>query len=113
MINTDRLYRNNGDNTFSDISVEAGITIEGYGLGVSICDLNMDGWPDIFVSNDYLSNDLLYINNQNGTFTDRANQYFKHTSYSAMGNDVSDFNNDGLVDIVEVDMFLLIIRGKS
>ena len=63
-----------------------------------------DGWPDVFVSNDYLSNDLLYINNQNGTFTDRADQYLKHTSYSAMGNDVSDFNNDGLVDIIEVDM---------
>ena len=104
MINTDRLYRNNGDNTFSNVSVEAGITVEGYGLGVSICDLNTDGWPDIFVSNDYLSNDLLYINNQDGTFTDRADQYLKHTSYSAMGNDVSDFNNDGLVDIIEVDM---------
>ena len=104
MINTDRLYRNNGDRTFSDVSVEAGITIEGYGLGVSICDLNSDGWPDIFVSNDYLSNDLLYINNKDGTFTDRADQYLKHTSYSAMGNDVSDFNNDGLVDIIEVDM---------
>lgn len=104
MINTDRLYRNNGDQTFSDVSNEAGITIEGYGLGVSVCDINTDGWPDIFVSNDYLSNDLLYINNKDGTFTNRADQYFKHTSYSAMGNDVSDFNNDGLADIIEVDM---------
>lgn len=104
MINTDRLYRNNGDQTFSDVSDAAGITIEGYGLGVSICDINTDGWPDIFVSNDYLSNDLLYINNQDGTFANRADQYFRHTSYSAMGNDVSDFNNDGLADIIEVDM---------
>ncbi|MFD1003430.1 VCBS repeat-containing protein [Ohtaekwangia kribbensis] len=104
MINTDRLYRNNGNNTFTNVSTEAGITIEGYGLGISICDINNDGWSDIYVSNDYLSNDLLYINNRNGTFTDRLSQYFKHTSYSAMGNDVSDFNNDGLPDVVAVDM---------
>jgi hypothetical protein len=104
MINTDRLYRNNGNNTFTNVSTEAGVTIEGYGLGVSICDINQDDWPDIYVSNDYLSNDLLYINNHNGTFTDRMALYFKHTSYSAMGNDVSDFNNDGLLDIVAVDM---------
>lgn len=104
MINTDRLYRNNGNNTFTNVSAEAGITIEGYGLGVSICDINNDNWPDIYVSNDYLSNDLLYINNQNGTFTDRLSLYFKHNSYSAMGNDVSDFNNDGLLDVVAVDM---------
>jgi hypothetical protein len=104
MINTDRLYRNNGNNTFTNVSTEAGVTIEGYGLGISICDINNDDWPDIYVSNDYLSNDLLYINNHNGTFTDRMAQYFKHTSYSAMGNDVSDFNNDGLPDVVAVDM---------
>lgn len=104
MINTDRLYRNNGNNTFTNVSTEAGITIEGYGLGVSICDINNDDWPDIYVSNDYLSNDLLYINNHNGTFTDRMALYFKHTSYSAMGNDVADFNNDGLPDVVAVDM---------
>lgn len=104
MINTDRLYRNNGNNTFTHVSAEAGITIEGYGLGVSICDINNDDWPDIYVTNDYLSNDLLYINNRNGTFTDRLPLYFKHTSYSAMGNDVSDFNNDGLPDVVAVDM---------
>jgi hypothetical protein len=104
MNNTDRLYRNNGNLTFSNVSTEAGITIEGYGLGVSIADINADGWTDIFVSNDYLSNDLLYVNNRDGTFTNRADQYFKHTSYSAMGNDVADFNNDGLVDIIEADM---------
>ena len=104
MINTDRLYRNNGNQTFTNVSREAGILKEGYGLGVSVCDLNKDGWPDIFVSNDYVSNDLLYINNKDGTFTDKAASAFKHTSYSAMGNDVSDFNNDGHLDIVEVDM---------
>lgn len=104
MINTDRLYRNNGNKTFTNISVEAGITIEGYGLGISICDINRDSWPDVYVTNDYLSNDLLYINNHDGTFTNRMSEYFKHTSYSAMGNDVSDFNNDGLLDIIAVDM---------
>lgn len=104
MPNTDRLYRNNGNLTFANVSREAGITHEGYGLGVAIADLTEDGWPDIFVSNDYLSNDLLYINNRNGTFTDRASTAFKHTSYSAMGNDIGDFNNDGRPDIVEVDM---------
>lgn len=104
MVNTDRLYRNNGNQTFSNISREAGILKEGYGLGVSVCDINKDGWPDIFVSNDYLSNDLLYINNQDGTFTDQAATAFRHTSYSAMGNDVADINNDGKLDIMEVDM---------
>lgn len=104
MANTDKLYKNNGDNTFTDVSREAGITIEGYGLGVSACDINGDGWTDVFVSNDYLSNDIMYINNGNGTFTDHASRYFRHTSYSAMGNDVADFNNDGLPDILAVDM---------
>ncbi len=104
MINTDRLYQNNGNGTFSNVSRQAGILKEGYGLGVSVCDINQDGWPDIFVSNDYVSNDLLYINNHDGTFTDQASRVFKHTSYSAMGNDVSDYNNDGLLDLIEVDM---------
>lgn len=104
MPNTDRLYRNNGNGTFTNISQQAGITIEGYGLGVSACDINEDGWPDIYVSNDYLSDDLLYINNRDGTFTDRAAAVFKHTSYSAMGNDIADYNNDGKPDIYTVDM---------
>lgn len=104
MANTDRLYRNNGNNTFTNVSRETGITHEGYGLGVSVADINEDGWPDIFVSNDYISNDLLYINNKNGTFTDVANVAFNHTSYSAMGNDIGDINNDGKPDMIEVDM---------
>ena len=93
---TDQLYRNNGDNTFTDVSNQAGILIEGFGLGVQVCDLNEDNWPDIYVSNDFITNDLLYINNQDGTFTNRAGQYFKHETYNAMGNDVADINNDGL-----------------
>ncbi len=104
MVNTDRLYRNDGNGHFTNVSREAGILKEGYGLGIAVTDVNQDGWPDLFISNDYLSNNLLYINNKNGTFTDHAAKAFKHTSYSAMGNDVGDINNDGWPDLVEVDM---------
>lgn len=101
---TDRLYRNNGDGTFTDVSEEAGILIEGYGLGVVVSDINQDGWPDVYVANDFLTNDILYVNNQDGTFTDKSSQYLKHQTYNGMGTDVADFNNDGLVDIVVLDM---------
>ncbi|HEY5749646.1 MAG TPA: FG-GAP-like repeat-containing protein [Chryseolinea sp.] len=103
-VSTDVLYRNNGDHTFTDVSKEAGILVEGYSLGLAISDINNDGWPDIYVSNDFIGSDILYINNQDGTFTDRAAEYLKHTSFAGMGNDVADLNNDGLVDIVELDM---------
>ena len=101
---TDKLFRNNGNMTFTNVSREAGITIEGFGLGVNICDINNDNWPDIYVSNDFLSNDLLWINNQDGTFTNKAGEYLRHQTYNGMGSDVADFNNDGLPDIVVVDM---------
>jgi enediyne biosynthesis protein E4 len=101
---TDRLYRNNGDGTFTDVSREAGITTEGWGLGVAISDLNGDGWPDIYAANDFLSNDLLYINNQDGTFTNRIAEYLQHQSHNAMGVDVADYNNDGRPDIMTLDM---------
>lgn len=106
----DRLYRNDGDQgdghpVFTNVTAEAGINMDGYGLGLNVCDLNKDGWPDIYVTNDYVTNDLLWINNQDGTFTDRAADYFKHTAYSAMGNDVADLNNDGLEDVIALDMF--------
>ena len=93
-VNNDRLFRNNNDGTFTDVTLQAGITIEGFGLGLSISDLNMDGWPDIYVSNDYLSNDLLYINNKNGTFTNRIAELVGHQSQFSMGNDAADINND-------------------
>lgn len=107
--NTDKLLQNNFDSAlghpvFKDVSQQAGILIEGHGLGISIADINQDGYKDIYVSNDYLSNNVLYINNKNGTFTDQAASYFKHTSKNAMGNDIADINNDGLADIVETDM---------
>ena len=107
--NTDRLYLNDFDQTlghpvFTDVSKQAGIVEEGFGLGVSLLDINDDGWLDLYVTNDYLSSDLLYVNNQNGTFTERVKDYFQHTSHFAMGNDVGDINNDGLPDVMAVDM---------
>jgi enediyne biosynthesis protein E4 len=101
---TDKLFRNNGDLTFTDVSKEAGITIEGFGLGVSVCDLNNDNWPDLYVSNDFLTNDLVWINNRNGTFSNKASAMLRHQSYNGMGNDVADYNNDGLEDVMVVDM---------
>ncbi len=102
--NTDRLYRNNRDGTFTDVSAEAGIQIEGHGLGVAISDVNKDGWPDVYVANDFISNDLLYVNNGEGTFTNRIDEYVKHQSYSSMGVDVADVNNDRWNDIFVLDM---------
>ena len=102
--NNDRLYKNNGDGTFSDVSKEAGILIEGFGLGLAIADVNMDGWPDIYVSNDYLSNDILYINNKNGSFTNRIADFIGHQSQFSMGNDAADINNDGMPEIITLDM---------
>lgn len=102
---TDRLYRNNGDGSFTDISREAGITEEGFGLGVSLCDINEDGWPDLYISNDFLTDDLLWVNNQDGTFSNKIGEYLKHTSYNGMGNDLGDLNNDGQVEMITVDMF--------
>lgn len=101
---TDKLYRNNGDDTFTDISAEAGILIEGYGLGVAICDINQDNWPDVYVANDFMSNDLLWINQHDGTFKNMIGDYIKHQAHNGMGVDVADFNNDALSDIVVVDM---------
>lgn len=103
-LNNDRLYRNNGDGTFTDVSKEAGILIEGYGLGIAIADINEDGWPDIYIGNDYVSNDILYINNQDGTFTNQIEDRLKHQSLFTMGVDVADINNDAAADIITLDM---------
>ena len=107
--NTDRLYRNDWDPVrqharYTDVSKAAGITWEGYGLGLHIMDINEDGWKDILVSNDYLSGNILYVNNRDGTFTNRVRDYFRKGSLNAMGNDAGDINNDGHLDIIETDM---------
>jgi len=106
---TGRLYRNDWDSAtghpvFKNISKQAGVTIEGYAHSVTISDINLDGWKDIYVANDYLSSNILYINNHDGTFTDKIGDYLKHSSANAMGADISDINNDGLMDIIELDM---------
>lgn len=102
--NTDRLYRNEGNGKFTNVSKQAGITWEGWGHAASITDINQDGWPDIYVANDFVSNDLLYINNQDGSFTNQLSNYFKHTGWNAMGTDFADLNNDGLQDMVSLEM---------
>lgn len=106
---TDRLYRNqglgaDGHPVFKNVSAEAGILMEGYGLGLCVSDLNQDGWEDIYCANDFLSNDLVWINNQDGTFTNQAAKYLKHQTYNAMGVDIADMDNDARPDIMVVDM---------
>lgn len=102
--NLDRFYRNDGDGTFSEVSAEVGITQTGFGLGLAISDMNRDGWPDVYVANDLHTRDRLYLNDGDGTFTDRSRRYLRHQSYSAMGVDVADVNNDARSDIMVLDM---------
>ena len=100
-----RLLKND-NNKFTDITENAGISssLLTYGLGAGISDINLDGWPDIYIANDYSVPDFLYINNKNGTFTDKLQASMGHTSKSSMGNNVADINNDGLPDIFVLDM---------
>jgi hypothetical protein len=103
-LNNDRLYRNNGDGTFTDVTLQAGIVFEGFGLGIAIGDVNKDGYPDIYISNDFISNDLLYINQQDGTFRNEISKYISYQTKSSMGDDMADINNDGYPDIYTLDM---------
>lgn len=101
----DQLYKNNGDGTFTNVSEDAGILRRlGYGLGVVVTDINNNGWPDIYVSNDITPNDVFYINNGDGTFTDRAGDWIRHSSFAGMGMDIADITNNGWPDILQTDM---------
>ena len=101
----DRLLRNDGG-TFTDVSESAGIFggINGYGLGISVADFNQDGYPDIYIGNDFHEDDYYYLNNGDGTFSDQLKNFFGHTTRFSMGNDVTDINHDGLPDIISLDM---------
>jgi len=109
--NNDQFYQNQGNGHFENITKEAGIVYEGFGLGLAIGDINKDGYPDIYVSNDYISNDLLYLNSplEGGkqgerTFKNKIADYMAHQSKFSMGNDMADFNNDGYLDLITMDM---------
>lgn len=101
---TDQLYRNDGNQKFTNVTNEAGIRNYAYGLSVTVSDLDKDGWLDIYVACDYEEPDLLYMNNGDGTFTNKANESLRHMSNFGMGVDIADINNDGWLDIFTADM---------
>jgi hypothetical protein len=98
------LMKNNGDETFTDVTQSAGITHKGYGLSATAADVNNDGWPDFYIANDFEEKDYLYINKKDGTFERKTRNELPHTVMFGMGNDIADFNNDNLMDIIAVDM---------
>ncbi|CDF79777.1 ASPIC/UnbV domain-containing protein [Formosa agariphila KMM 3901] len=102
---SDKLYQNDGNGHFTDVSITAGILPDlGFGLNPQVGDLNNDGWPDIYVCNDFNMPDFVYLNNKNGTFREGRNETVKHMSFNSMGGDMADINNDGLEDILTLDM---------
>ena len=105
-VSGDRLFRNDGNNHFTEVTKEAGInsSVLGYGLGLIISDIDMDGYPDIYVGNDFHENDYMYINQRNGTFKEQLNDHLMHTSQFCMGVDIADANNDGFPEIITMDM---------
>ncbi len=102
-VETDKLYRND-EGHFTNVTDSSGVRSFGLTLSATIGDLNEDGWPDIYVSNDFSTPDYMYLNNQDGTFKEVVKQATKQTSFYGMGVDIADYNNDGLLDIIQVDM---------
>jgi len=100
---SDKLYRND-NGIFKDVTKKAGLRNFGLSLSATVGDINQDGWPDLYVSNDFSSPDHFYINNKNGTFSEMSKEITKNTSFYGMGVDIADINNDGLLDIFQVDM---------
>lgn len=101
---TDHLYRNNGKGQFVDVSKAAGIADNAMGLSVTAADINLDGYPDLYIANDFNISDIIYLNNRNGTFTAAQNSLIRRFSTFSMGCDIADFNNDGLPDVMTTDM---------
>ena len=102
-LETDRLFKKEGEQ-FVDVTEEAGLKTFGLSLSATVADLNKDGWPDLYVSNDFSTPDYLFMNNKDGTFSEVVKQATKNTSFYGMGVDIADFNNDALPDILQVDM---------
>jgi hypothetical protein len=100
----DYLFHNNGDGTFTDVTERAGISGEAQGHSCVWWDYDGDGWPDLYVANDFAMPDKLYHNNRDGTFTDTLDSVVPHTTYSSMGSDLGDVNNDGLIDLFVAEM---------
>jgi hypothetical protein len=105
-VSGDRIFRNDGNGHFTDVTQQAGInsSVLDYGLGVCAADINLDGFPDLYVGNDFHENDYLYINQHNGTFKDELASHLMHSSKYTMGVDIADVNNDGFPDIMSMDM---------
>tara|TARA_R110002167_G_scaffold361848_3_gene580499 strand:- start:1559 stop:4876 length:3318 start_codon:yes stop_codon:yes gene_type:complete len=101
----DRLYKNE-NGKFINVSDKVGLVsnVLGFGLGIAVSDINNDGWPDIYISNDFHEQDYLYINNQDGTFSESLEKFIGHTSHFSMGSDIADINNDGYPEIMTLDM---------
>jgi len=101
---SDHLYRNEGNGLFKNVTEESGLLSFGLSLSATVGDLNNDNWEDLYISNDFSTPDYLYLNNGDGTFTESLQKSTKQTSFYGMGADIADYNNDGLLDIVQVDM---------